>query len=426
MARTLHDLKKIYLESFSGLSKDVWLLALMTLINRSGTMVIVFMTIYLTETLSWSKIDAGIALSIFGLGGVFGSYLGGWLTDRIGYYKTMLGALFFGGLSFLVLMEMQDFWNYCITVFFVSILNDSFRPASMASISAYSKPENHNRSLSLIRLAINLGFALGVGVAGVISEKFGFRWIFIMDTITCILAAVFLKMNLTEKKDYQESKDEKPIELKPEESAYKDHLYLLFAIFVMCNAFAFMQLWNTMPVYFTDIFDISKDNFGYIMFINGFLIFAFEMPIVYLLENKYDKLILVVIGVFMIMLGFLIFNLTSIYQLAIAFSIFMLSFGEILAFPFSNAFALSRSKPGRRGEYMGVYTMAWAFATVAGPVLGMYIAEQYGWTTLWYVLAVIETIACAGFFYVYTRHKKEVELLSIPRKTVEEIVQLEE
>lgn len=396
-----------YFESFKGLSKDIWLLSLMTLINRCGTMVIVFMTIYLTEELNWSLTQAGIAMSIFGLGSVMGSLLGGWLTDRVGYYPTMFWSLLIGGSSFFVLMQMETFISYCITVFVVSTINDSFRPASMASISAYAHPENHNRSLSLVRLAINLGFAMGVGAAGLISQYFGFKMLFIIDGVTCILAAGYLKLVMVEKVEHPKESEEK-IERKSGESAYQDYLYIFFAIFILLNAIVFMQLWNTIPVYYTEVLNISKDEYGWIMLSNGLLIFIFEMPIVYFFENKFNKMTLVLVGAIMITFGFLIYNLTNIWQIAILISILMVSFGEIIAFPFSNAFALSRSKPGRRGEYMGLYTMSWSIAMIIGPTLGMRIAEVYGYTVLWYVISAIGGVACIGFYTVKYLIAKEI------------------
>ena len=187
----LRPIIQLYKDSFDGLSKDIWWLSLVTLINRSGSIVIIFLTIYLTTSLDFTLTQAGIAMSCFGAGSVAGAYIGGWLTDRFGYYWTMFWSLLLGGSLFFLIMYFQDFYSFCIMVFLLSTVADSFRPASMASISAYSKPENHNRSLSLIRLAINLGFALGSGAAGILISIFGYHWLFIIDGSTCIIAAFF-------------------------------------------------------------------------------------------------------------------------------------------------------------------------------------------------------------------------------------------
>ncbi|MCB0682893.1 MAG: hypothetical protein KDC32_18645, partial [Saprospiraceae bacterium] len=61
-------LLRLYRDSFAGLSPAIWWLALITLINRSGTMVLPFLTIYLTQALDFSLQQAGWVMSCFGLG----------------------------------------------------------------------------------------------------------------------------------------------------------------------------------------------------------------------------------------------------------------------------------------------------------------------------------------------------------------------
>ncbi|NBC09283.1 MAG: hypothetical protein GVY26_18990 [Bacteroidetes bacterium] len=79
---------QLYRDSFSGLSKEVWSLSGVMLINRAGTMVLPFLSVYLTQQLGFSLGQAGWIMSFFGAGSVLGAYLGGQLTDRIGFYET--------------------------------------------------------------------------------------------------------------------------------------------------------------------------------------------------------------------------------------------------------------------------------------------------------------------------------------------------
>ena len=51
-----------YVDTFKGLSKEVWWLALITLINRAGTMVIPFLSIYLDESLHFTKDDIALVM----------------------------------------------------------------------------------------------------------------------------------------------------------------------------------------------------------------------------------------------------------------------------------------------------------------------------------------------------------------------------
>ena len=62
----VRSIAQAYREAYGGLSKEVWILSLALLINRSGSMVYAFLTLYLTDKLSFTMLDAGTMFSIFG------------------------------------------------------------------------------------------------------------------------------------------------------------------------------------------------------------------------------------------------------------------------------------------------------------------------------------------------------------------------
>ena len=102
------------------------------------------------------------------------------------------------------------------------IVADTFRPAMFVALNAYSKPENRTRSLTLIRLAINLGFFFAPPVGGLIIVAIGYTGLFWVDGITCILAGLLLLKVLNPKKitELDTIKVENP------ESVYKDKAFL--------------------------------------------------------------------------------------------------------------------------------------------------------------------------------------------------------
>lgn len=406
-----NQIKTLYINSFSGLSQEVWLLALVSLINRSGAMVILFMTIYLTTHLNLTLTQAGIAMSCFGVGSVAGSFVGGWLTDRIGFYLTMIWSLLISGILFFVLMQMKTFESFCAVVFLVGTAADSFRPANLASVGAYSKPENRNRSLSLVRMAINLGFTFGSGLGGILIAYVGYQWLFIGNGITCILAALYMKIFLAEK-TIQEEVIEKDNPSYKNGSAYKDSIYLAFILLILVNTIVFFQLFSTIPVFYKQHYHLTEDQIGLFMLLNGVIIVIFEMPLIYILEKRYDRLNLIILGFAMVGFSFLLYNLSQLWLLVILTSILFISIGEVFSFPFSNSFALSRATTGRRGQFMGLYTMAFSFAFIISPSLGMWIAERHGYAALWYFMSGLSLLAClglSGLRYVEKKPKTEAE-----------------
>src|SRR6202166_3007903 len=160
------------------------------LVNRSGTMVLPFMTIYLTG-IGFSLFQAGIVVGMFGAGAICGGYIGGKLTDKIGFHRIQLVTLVGGGFLFILLGLMKSYPLICIFTFILSLVNEAFRPANNTAIAIYSRPENRTRSFSLNRLAINLGWAIGGTLGGFIAS-FNYRLLFWIDGFTNIIAAFML------------------------------------------------------------------------------------------------------------------------------------------------------------------------------------------------------------------------------------------
>ena len=156
-------LKKI-LRPYQGLSKEVWFMALTMFVNRAGAMVVPFLSLYLTNFLDFSLEKVGWIMSCYGLGSVAGVFIGGKLADRVGYYKVMYMSLLGTGLVFFSIQFITDFYSLCIGVFSLTIIADMFRPAVWVALDDYSEEDNRTRSVTLIRLAINLGFSMGPAI----------------------------------------------------------------------------------------------------------------------------------------------------------------------------------------------------------------------------------------------------------------------
>ena len=393
-----------YINTFRGLSVEVWWLSLITFINRSGTMVIPFLSLYLNEDLHFSFPDIGWIMSFFGLGSVFGTWIGGKLTDKIGYYKVMLMSLFLTGILFVFLQYATTFYQFCFGIFVVMLAADAFRPAIFVALSAYSKPENKTRSVTLIRLAINLGFSAGPAVGGLIITGIGYKGLFWTDGITCVLAAFLLLKVLNPKKVkvLDEVKVKNPV------SAYKDKPFWIFFISMFIFGFVFMQYFSTMPLYYKDHHFLSELEIGLLMGLSGLFIFLFEMPLINWLEgSKASKVKLIALGLFLVAISFFILNLTSWVGVLII-GILLMSVGEMIAFPFSNAFAIERAEKGNQGEYMALYSISFSLAHIFSHNVGMQMVDEFGFETTWTAITIFAIVGVLILLYLLKALKRDV------------------
>lgn len=397
-----------YLNTFKGLSQEVWWLALITLINRAGTMVIPFLSLYLTKSLNFTLSDVGWIMSAFGLGSVIGSWLGGRLTDKIGYYKVMVFSLITTGILFIALQFLTTFVTFSLGIFLVMLVADMFRPAMFVALSAYSKPENKTRSVTLIRLAINLGFSAGPAIGGIIITTLSYGGLFWVDGITCILATLVLINVLNPKK----ARTLDTVKTEHPKSAYQDKAFLIFILAMVLFGVVFLQYFSTMPLYYKDVHYLTELEIGILLGMNGFIIFAFEMPLIKWLENTtFTKSGLMLFGAILTGLSFLILNFSSWAGILII-GMLLMTFGEMIAFPFSNAFAMDRAKKGNQGEYMALYSISFSIAHIFGHNAGMRMVDGLGFDNTWYIVTILAAICVFLLFILrqYLNRKKALRL----------------
>src|SRR5262245_26963406 len=111
----------LYRNAYTGLSRRMWLLAIVMLINRSVTMVLPFMTLY-CKHIGYSTKQAGYVVAMYGAGSILGAFLGGRISDRFGFYYTQFFSLFCGGILFITLGQMANFTSICVCTFCLSMV----------------------------------------------------------------------------------------------------------------------------------------------------------------------------------------------------------------------------------------------------------------------------------------------------------------
>jgi predicted MFS family arabinose efflux permease len=391
----------LYKNAYSGLTRRTWLLSIVMLINRSGTMVLPFMTLYCNHR-GYTQTQGGLAVAIYGVGSLFGAFIGGRLSDKLGFYYVQFAALFFGGIMFIILGQMNSYLTICICIFFTSMVNESFRPANSSAIAYYSTPQNRTQSFSLNRLAINLGWGVGSALAGMLASV-SYQLLFWVDGFTNIAAAIVLLLILPKVTLAQQHKNDQ-VKSKTSKSPYQDKTFLIFVGFMLLFALCFFQLFTTVPLYFKEGLKLDEFWIGVVMSMNGIVIALFEMVVVFRLEGSRPYLKLMQYGTLLLALSYFMLNipLANGFMLA-TIVILMVTIAEIVGMPFMNSYYIARTTPENRGQYAALYTMAWSSAQVIGSLSGTQIAHSFGFYYLWWVLGGLCIITAFGFNYLQTK-----------------------
>ncbi|RFS16352.1 MFS transporter [Emticicia sp. C21] len=384
----------LFRNAFGGLSRQVWLLAIVMFVNRSGTMVIAFLTVYLTQKLHFSVQEAGIVMTMFGVGSIFGTWMGGKLTDKIGYYPVQFWSLFLGGIMFIVMVHTQHFYLLCIYAFLLSTFGEAYRPANSASIADFSTPETFTRSVSLIRLAINLGWSIGPAIGGFLAAR-DYDLLFWADGLTNIGAGIFVWAFLRSTRKKKEAEATETV-IDKKDSALRDRTYMIFIVLASLYAIAFSQLFTIGPLFYKQACNLTEVQIGYLLGLNGLIVALFEMIFIYKIEGRFERLALISFGAFLVIPNYIIFLLTHNYIWLIIGIIFA-TFSEMFAMPFMNAFSIERAKPHNRGQYSALYAMSWSIAQISAPLIGTQTIALFGFDALWYILGSLGLVSTLGF-----------------------------
>lgn len=394
---------------------NIWILAFATLINRSGTMVLPFLALYMAKDFGVSAGSAGLVIAFYGLGALFTAPIVGKLSDKLGALRVMKLSLIFTGLMLFVYPFITDYYLILGYTVIWSVISEAFRPANLSLISTESEPAKRKTSFALNRLAINLGMSIGPVVGGILTT-IDFKLLFYVDGITSVAAGIFLMIARFNPHEEQlksgESVSENPdkvlleneteinqqaSDIRNQESIFKDKLFLVFLFSLIPVNIVFFQHIGGLPLYIVRDLGYSGAIFGLLSAINTVTIIFVEVPLNNAMAGWDDRKAMA-LGAILCGLGF---GMMVFWQniFFIAFTILIWTFGEMIFFPASTSYTSALSPEKRRGEYMGYFQMTFSLALMLGPWLGTEVLDLFGSEILWIGTFVFSSISALLFFF---------------------------
>ncbi|NMB81081.1 MAG: MFS transporter [Ignavibacteria bacterium] len=400
---------------------NIWILAFATLINRSGTMVLPFLALYMAKDFGVSAGSAGLVLAFYGFGALFTAPIVGKLSDKLGALRVMKLSLIATGLMLFVYPFITDYYLILGYTVVWAVISEAFRPANLSLISTESEPAKRKTSFALNRLAINLGMSIGPVVGGILTT-IDFKLLFYVDGITSVAAGLFLMIakfdahintsttgNLVSESINDVSLSEKneirnqASSIQHPASILKDKFFLFFLLSLIPVNIVFFQHIGGLPLYIVRDLGYSGAIFGFLSAINTVIIIFVEVPLNNAMAHWDDRKALA-LGAILCGIGFGLMALwENIYF--IAFTIVIWTFGEMIFFPASTSFTSSISPENRRGEYMGYFQMTFSIALMLGPWLGTEILDLFGANTLWIFTFIFSLISCFMFYFFNKKEK---------------------
>ena len=382
----------LYRNAYSGLPSQSWILFAVLLVNASGMMVLFFLSLYLTRQLGFSVLQAGRALSIFGLGSLAGTYLGGWLSDRIGSTNVQKLSLFLCGVFYISLGQLHSLWSIYIMIFILSMASGLMFPANATSMARLCPPEVTTKGFALNRLANNIGATIGPAVGGMLALR-NYVLLFWVDGLTCL--AAFVVFLILWKKPEEHLRVVSGEHAPSGRSPWRDVPFLLLLPIIIVWGAIFFQLIATFPLYMREVYGLAENRIGQLIIINTLMIITLEMILIHWIGNR-SLTRFIAVSFFLTGLGFAMMPLGHGFAFA-ALTVAVWTTGEMLSMPLLGALIAIRAGPGSQGRYMGLFSFSFSLSMIFGPMIGTAVYGQYGPDVLWFGCGVMGLLLSVTF-----------------------------
>ena len=359
----------------AGLPRDSWLLALATLVNRAGTMVIPFLALHFTRNLGFSAPQAGLALAVYGIVSLLTSPFAGRLSDRIGSQRILTLSLALGGLGFWALPLLRTLPQVLVGMAVLSAVSEAMRPATLALVSDLAPPRYRRQAYALNRLAINLGMSVGPALGGFLAAH-SFQTLFWVDGATSIAAAAVLLLF-----PFRTHSVEIHAGAPPSLGAIGDRRLRYVILCLLPVILVFFQHEGPLPVWMVEQLGLSTGSFGLLFTLNTLLIVFLEVRLNAMTAHWTPARALSV-GSALCTVGFGALAFLTSYWGIVA-TVVIWTFGEMILFPSTAAYVSELAPQERRGEYMGFYSMTFGIGFTVGPWAGLNVLGAAGARALW-------------------------------------------
>ena len=376
----------------AGLPPAFWALWAGMLVNRLGGFLVPFLGLYLTRSRGLSVGEAGVVVSLFGLGSVFAGPVAGFLADRLGRRATLLFSLVGGGLLTICIAFTTAPSGLAALVFATGFVGEIYRPPAQAVVADVVPPADRRRAFGFLYWAVNLGFSLGLALAGLISQV-SYALLFVGDGLTTLAFAAIVMKNVPETRPPVERPEPLGEALLGILAPFRDRAFAPFFALHLLLVVVFMQFSLALPVDMTS-HGVSTAGFGALIALNGILIVLLQ-PLAARLVPRFDSARVMALGSVLVGTGF---GMNALRHSApwYAAGIVVWTFGEICTLPVASAIPAELAPPELRGRYQGAYSMTWALAAIASPLVGGRVIQRFGSEALWAGSFVLGLAVAAG------------------------------
>lgn len=393
-----------------------WMVVGVMFIDRvGGTMLFPFFSLYITQKFSVGMTQAGIILGFFSVFSMLGSMIGGALTDKFGRRSLILFGLVFSALSTLSLGLVNQFWMLFPLAVLTGLLSDVAGPAHQAMIADILPDKQRAEGFGILRVVGNMAWIIGPTFGGLIANR-SYFYLFIIDAVvSCIVAALFYMLIPETKPEAHPGEESQSIlgTFVGYGKVLKDGAYVAFIVAGMLMLLAYQQMYSTLSVYLRDNHGVDPQGYGFLLTSSAITVILFQFWVTRRIKHR-PPFLMMALGSLFYMLGFGLFGFVAAYWMFVM-NIVIITIGEMIIMPTSQALAANFAPEDMRGRYMAVFGLVWGIPSIFGPATAGLILDNLNPNLLWYIAGILCVIAAAGYYLLHLRLGRQKRFSPAPQ-----------
>lgn len=394
------------LDKLSGLyheyPKPFWTLVAVTFIDRlGGALLFPFFALYITSKFNVGMTQVGVLFALFSFSSFVGNILGGGLTDRLGRKGIMIFSLITTSFSSVIMGLVNSLEAFFVLALLIGIITDSGGPARQAVVADLLPEEKRAQGYGIIRVAFNLSVTIGPAIGGLIAAR-SYLLLFITDAVISLITAAFVYLAMPETRP-EAQPGASPETMSGTFRGYfrvlQDRLFILFLGASLLMALVYMNMNTTLGVYLRDTHQVPESGYGLILSLNAAMVVLFQFPITRRIEG-FPPMMMMALGTGLYAIGFAMYGFVSAYSLFLL-AMVIITLGEMLVAPVSQALVARFAPQDMRGRYMAVFGFSWAIPFAVGPLLAGMLMDNTDQRILWYIAGLVGLLATTGFLWLH-------------------------
>jgi MFS family permease len=353
--------------------------------------------------------EVGYLFGLFAIANIGGGVLGGGMTDRFGRKWIILFGLVASGLSSIVMGLVDDINIFYFVVILVGLLASAGGPAQQAMVADMLPEDKQAEGFGILRVVINLAVVIGPAIGGLLAS-WSYLYLFIIDAVTSVITAVIVYLSLPETKPVVEDGQVEQTffqTLTGYRVVLADRVFMAFLVVSVLAIIVYMQMNTTLSVYLRDIHGFPTEGYGALLSLNAVMVVVFQFWITRRIRSRPPMLVLAA-GTLLYAIGFAMYGFVTTFILFVV-AMIVITIGEMLISPVSQALVASFAPSNMRGRYMAMYGFSWIIPTAVGPLLAGIIMDNYNPDWVWYAAGILALMAVFGLLALHPATQKRLE-----------------